>query len=498
MSDLLVVLPVLIPLLTAVLCIGCYMFPNTQRMISMAGTISLLVATVFLFLEVKEKGHLVLELGGWPGPWGIVWVADILSVLMIGVSALIYLAVVWYSLRVVSVKDHLRFYYPLLSFLMVGVNGAFATGDLFNLYVWFEVMLIASFVLMVQGGKRDQLEGGFKYVVINLFASLIFLTGIGILYGKLGTLNMADVARLMSDSNDAFLATTTVVLFVIAFGIKAAVFPMFFWLPASYHTLPSPVAALFAGLLTKVGVYTFIRAFTLLFHEKAVIFQDILLWIAAATMITGVFGAMSKFDVKRILSFHIISQIGYILFAVALFTHFGLAASVFYTIHHIIVKSNLFLVGGLIIHKTGSSDLKSIGGLYKAAPLLSLLFAVPAMSLGGIPPLSGFWAKFAVIRAAVEANTIWIAVVAVLVGVCTLYSMTKIWAEAFWKERPEDGSTPLEKQPSWIPSILLASLTLWIGLFPETLLNWSMLAADQLMNPAAYIEAVLENKAPTP
>jgi len=390
----------------------------------------------------------------------------------------------------------------LMHLLMMGVNGSFLTGDLFNLYVCFEVMLIASFVLMVHQGSPLQLEAGLKYVTINVLSSMILLAGIGMLYGKLGTLNMVDIARILQSTDESVLVNTTVVLLVIAFGIKSAIFPLFFWLPASYHTLPVPVVALFAGLLTKVGIYSYLRSFTLLFGHSTDVFGTILLWLGAATMVTGVLGAASQYHVRRILSFHIVSQIGYILFAMALFSEYAIAAAVFYTIHHIIVKSNLFLVSGLISNHFGSGDLKQMGGLYRKAPLLALLFSIPALSLGGIPPLSGFWAKLSVIKAALDKDVVWIAIVAALVGVLTLYSMTKIWVEAFWKAPVDSGDAPGEMQLIgcdavkgrklvWWPSLLLAVLTVMIGIFPQVLFDYAELTARQLLDTSFYINAVL-------
>jgi multicomponent Na+:H+ antiporter subunit D len=504
MSANLIILPILIPMATALVGLLRPASYRYQQIVGVGGAALLLVATIAVLLAVMEHSILVLRVGGWDAPWGIALVADKLAASMLVVSALIAFTTTWYSLRSVTKEITLRYYFPLVHFLMMGVNGAFVTGDLFNLYVWFEVMLIASFVLMVQLGRTVQLEGGFKYVTINILASFIFLSGIGILYGKVGSLNMADIARvLMASDDDAVFMNTTVVLLVVAFGIKSAIFPLFFWLPASYHTLPAGVAALFAGLLTKVGVYSYMRSFTLFFNQSADLFGGILLVLAAATMVTGVLGAASQFHIKRVLSFHIISQIGYILYAMALFTPFALGAAIFYTIHHIVVKSNLFLISGLIANRYGLHDLKRMGGLYQRLPLLAILFAIPALSLGGIPPLSGFWAKLAVIRAAVEADAVWVAVIAVLVGVLTLYSMTKIWTEAFWKGQPEgdlpkqnvDG-TAVGHRLDWVPCAVLAAVTVFIGLFPEPLMRFSMEAGAQLLQPEQYIETVLQSTRP--
>lgn len=458
------------------------------------------IASLYLLFETDKAGIIVFQAGSWEAPFGISFVADRFSAIMVAVSSFMGAAVAIYSLSEID-EDRLRkFFFPLYLILLFGVNGAFLTGDLFNLYVWFEVMLIASFVLTSLGGEKAELEGGIKYVSLNLLSSAMFLAGAGIIYGKLGTLNMADIAQKLAASPDSGWVISSSMLLLVAFGLKAGIFPFFFWLPASYHTPPSTVSAIFAGLLTKVGVYALIRAYTLMFVPIFSEVQGIILFLAIMTMVTGVFGAASHFDMRRILSFHIVSQIGYMILGLALMTPLALAAAIFYLVHHIIVKTNLFLVSGIVIRLKGTCDLAKVGGLVKSAPWLALLFFVPAFSLGGIPPLSGFWAKFAVVKAGLDAGA-WISVGAALaVGVLTLYSMTKIWAEAFWKKQPEDVDITSVPAPVgklvWMvaPVALLAICTVVIGLFGEPLFEFSERAAGQLMNPSEYISAVLPNE----
>ncbi|RQW83200.1 MAG: Na+/H+ antiporter subunit D, partial [Geobacter sp.] len=360
----------------------------------------------------------------------------------------------------------------------------------------FEVMLIASFVLLALGGHREQMEGAIKYVALNLIASTFLLSAIGILYGVAGTLNMADLARYLQGAPHTGLMTVLAMLFLIAFGIKSALFPLFFWLPASYHTPPAAVSAIFAGLLTKVGVYSLIRVFTLLFVRDIAFTHGLILLIAGLTMVTGVLGAVAQNEFRRVLSFHIISQVGYMILGLGLFTKAALAGSVFYIIHHIIVKTNLFLVSGVVRRLRGTLDLSRLGGLYRSAPALSLLFLIPALSLAGLPPLSGFWAKLALVRSALVAESYPIAVTALLVGLLTLLSMTKIWGKAFWGESPEadvgeSELSALSRLSLYLPMIILALVTVGIGCLAEPLYAMSLQAAEQLLNPAGYIDAVL-------
>ena len=499
--NIIVVLPVIIPLIFAVVMMFFRGNIQLHRLLNVVASVFSLATAFILLAEVYDSGIIVLQIGSWQAPFGISFVADLLSAIMVAITALIGFAVGIYSLGSMDEHRERFFYYPLLQILLMGINGAFLTGDIFNLYVWFEVMLISSFVLLALGGKRDQLEGAIKYVTLNLLSSAIFLASVGILYGIAGTLNMADLARKIPLVEQKDLVTVVSVLFMIAFGIKAAVFPLFFWLPASYHTPPIAVTAIFAGLLTKVGVYALIRVFTLIFVHDTNFTHTLLLVIAGLTMLCGVLGAASQNDIRKILSFHIISQIGYIIMGLALFSPLAIAGAIFYIIHHIVVKTNLFLVGGVIEKLKGSYRLKKIGGLYKLYPLLGLLFLIPALSLAGIPPLSGFWAKFIVIKAGLELKEIFIVIVALIVGLLTLFSMTKIWNEAFWKDDPTGENKKMvetisiEKR-SWrvlmyIPVVLLALITVFIGFNAEPFFNFANNAAIQLLNPAEYITKVL-------
>ncbi|ODT57940.1 MULTISPECIES: Na+/H+ antiporter subunit D [Paracoccus] len=492
----LLVYPIIIPLLTAVLA---YLFRNSPagRWISVAGTVALLMASIMLMAEVLEQGVVAAQMSNWQAPFGITLVADLLGAVMVVITAITGLATVIYTLSEIPERMERLGFHALLQMLMVGVVGAFLTGDLFNLYVWFEVMLISSFGLLVLGGTREQLDGGIKYVMLNLVSTIMFLAGIGLLYGLTGTLNMADLHLAVRGVENTGLLTTIAVMFMVAFGVKAAMFPLFFWLPASYHTPPVAVSAIFAGLLTKVGVYALIRMFTLVFDQDVAFTHTILLWLAVVTMVTGVLGAAAMNDFRRILSFHIISQIGYMVLGLALYTPLGLMGAVFYLVHHIIVKANLFFVAGVAKRIAGSTDLARIGGLYAHAPLLAFLFLIPAFSLAGFPPLSGFWAKYVVVKAALDLEMWFVAGVALGVGLLTIFSMTKIWGSAFWPAHPDGIKPRLSDLPTFdrvalmLPIIALAALTCLIGLFPEPFVQFAERSANQLLDPTDYVTTVL-------
>ncbi len=500
MTTIWLTLPIVTSLLTAV-ALFCTKH-KVSLMEGISGTSALITLAVAILLtrDVIQLGPQAVAFGQWMAPFGVVFVADLLTVAMVLVTAVIGVICVFYAAGDIRTKRSYGTFHALLHILLAGVYGAFLTGDIFNLYVWFEVMLIASFGLMILDANKKQIDGAVKYVILNLISTLFFLLAIGLLYGATGTLNLADLhtkAALIIPETKVLLAG----LFLFSFSIKAALFPVFAWLPASYHTLPSAVVALFAALLTKVGVYALMRVFTLVFPLPESGWQSTLMWVSALTMLTGVLGAASQFDIKRILSFHIISQIGYMIMGLAIYTPLAIAGGIFYIVHHILVKANLFLIGGYVERRYGSSHLGQLGGVYKAMPWLTFFFLVTAFSLAGFPPLSGFWGKFIVIKASLQTEGYWLAGTALLVGLLTVFSMSKIWNEVFWKKLQRDANEQNEieeqeitKQVSYLYCIPIATLTvlsLVIGFVAEPFYQFAVEAADQLLVPNAYIQAVL-------
>ena len=509
-----IIAPVLFSLLMGLLTLLLWRQKRAQELTNLIGSFLQMVIAFGVLYIVLNNGIQSLQIGGWEAPFGISFVADTFSSIMVVITGIMGFATAVYSLSYMTnckvanniFKGQFQFaYYPLLNIMFMGINGAFLTGDLFNMYVWFEVMLISSFVLLSLGGSRLQIEGTFKYVTINLIASAFFLVGVGLLYSMTGTLNMAHLAEIIPTIENQSMLTVVSLLFLICFGVKAAIFPLFFWLPASYHTPPISISAIFAGMLTKVGVYSLMRVFTLLFIGNIAYTHTIILWISGFTMVVGVLGAASQYDMRRILSFHIISQIGYMILGLAIYTPLAIAGGVFYIMHHIIVKANLFFVSGIANKLKGNYDVRKIGGLLNSYPLLAVLFLIPALSLAGMPPLSGFWSKFFVINAALLDHNYIISIVALAVGLLTLFSMMKIWNEAFWKDDPNPQHYKKEKM-AWvklfnkdyiymvIPVAFLASITLAIGFFPEPFFSIAERAASELMNPDIYINAVLGNQ----
>ncbi len=485
--------PILIPLLFAILLLFAWQKSRLQNILTMAGTILLLINVIYLLYLVITKGIQVMQIGNWPAPFGISLVIDVFSAILLVVAAFIGFIIALFAQAGMD-KPRIQYgFFPLFFFLLMGVNGAFITGDLFNLYVWFEVLLMASFVLITFGGERPQIEGAIKYVFLNLLASILFLSAIGLIYNLAGTLNFADLARVLPEIKSPGQVTIIAVLLLIAFGIKSAVFPLFFWLPASYHTAPVTITALFSALLTKVGVYSLFRVFTLVFIQDTAYTHTIILIIACFTMVTGVLGAAAQTDIRRLLSFHIISQIGYLLMGLGIFTRESLSASIYFMLHIMLAKTTLFLVAGMIGQLQGSYDLKKLGGLYANRVGLSILFLLPALSLAGLPPLSGFYAKLGLIVAGIHQNQGLVVIVALAVSLMTLYSMTKVWNEAFWKN-PYPGHEISSQAVSawmWIPTAAIVIVSLLLAIFSETILQLTQQAANQLLSPGIYIQAVL-------
>lgn len=457
-------LPVLIPVGGAAVTMFLGPRARLQRAITIAVLTALVAVCVALIYLADRQGTIVVNVGGWGttvpglGPLGIVLVVDRLSALMMVVSSVVLVGVVLYAIgqgiRDGDERQPVSIFLPTYLVLSAGVCYAFLAGDLFNLFVGFEVLLTASFVLLTIGASEDRVRAGIAYVMVSMVSSLIFLFGIALIYSATGTLNMAELAlRLEHVATGTRSALFAVLL--VAFGIKAAVFPLSTWLPDSYPTAPAPVTAVFAGLLTKVGVYAIIRSHSLLFPSGRL---DTLLLVAAlATMLIGIFGAIAQNDIKRLLSFTLVSHIGYMIFGIALANQSGMSGAIYYVIHHIIVQTTLFLVAGLIERQAGASTLRRLGGLAAASPLLALLYLVPALNLGGIPPFSGFLGKVALLQAGAQEGSVlaWVLVVgSVTTSLLTLYVMARVYSKAFWRSRAD---APEGALAAAAPSVLLVA-----------------------------------------
>jgi len=510
----LVPLVVLLPLLGAAAALIFGRRPGLQRLLTVIVLAAVLAVSIVLLVAVDAGGPLVVELGGWQAPFGIVLVVDRLSALMLVVSATVLLAVLVFSVgQGLADGDHetpVSIYYPTYLILATGVFNAFIAGDLFNLYVGFEILLVASYVLITLGGTEQRIRAGTTYIVVSLVSSLLFLASIAMIYGAVGTVNIAQISQRMNDIPVDVQIILQVCL-LVAFGIKAAVFPLSFWLPDSYPTAPAPVTAVFAGLLTKVGVYAIIRAETVIFPGAEL--NQALLVVALLTMVVGVLGAVAQADIKRVLSFTLVSHIGYMVLGVALGTAEGTSAAIFYIVHHIVVQTTLFLAAGLIERQGGSTSINRLGGMLKSAPLIAVLFFIPALNLGGIPPFSGFIGKLALFQASAEQGTTLTYVLigaGALVSLLTLYTLVRIWTLVFWRPAgdvegyesdlvanvSEAPGTTATQTVRTTPRLMVAAtaamvaVSLALTVFAGPLYALSARAGENLEGPSFYIDIV--------
>ncbi|MBX2851693.1 MAG: hypothetical protein KTR15_08115 [Phycisphaeraceae bacterium] len=524
MTDHRIILLCVIPLAAGLISIALINRKALSRLVGILSYTLMLGLSLSLLLKITaapdSESILVSQMGGWTAPFGISIVFDSLSGLLICAAAAVGLGAYVHSFSVISPVTERRYYHPLMQFLMFGVNLSFLTGDLFNLFVAFEIMLMASYALLTIGGSKAQLSQAYKYILLNVLASTIFLMAAGMVYGMFGTLNIADLARIVAEHEAANKELpagfkSLAVMFLLVFGLKGAFFPLWFWLPDTYYTVPISIAGLFGGLLTKVGVYTVARLFPLIFASDGTstiladgtmlggtspIIQTILIVAAAFTMFLAVLGAVSQHHVRRILSVHVISQVGYMVFGIAVMTGNALAGCAFYMIQHMVVKCALFLCCGVMEKHAGTDDLDKLGGLLKRDWFLGVLFFIAAMSLVGLPPLSGFFGKMVIIREGFFEGMWYLGVIGLVTGAITLLSMLKIWSYGYWN--PDQAPTTNKPEavkasckPAYAAITLLVVCALFLGLGAEAVYKVANRAGEQLDNPKHYITAVLGDDA---
>lgn len=488
----LLVTPVVIPLFIGMLLIIFQKNIQLQRVLSLVALFITSVISVVLMRQIKDEGIQTLQLGGWEAPFGITFVGDMFSALLLLATSVVSICCLIYAFSSIGRKQEKLYFYPLFLFLVTGVNGSFLTGDLFNLYVCFEVFLVASYVLITMGGEKRQLGESLKYIFTNIISSAFFLIGVAYLYSITGTLNLAHLSIRIAEIGQDGLVTTVAFLFLIVFALKAGLL-LYYWLPGSYSVPPTAIASIYAALLTKVGIYAIFRMFTLIFYHEPQITHLFIGILAAITMVLGGLGAIGYWDVRKILTFNVVISVGFILAGLVSLTPVGITGSIYYLLHDMLIKGLVFMIGGTIIHVTGTSNLKEISGLIRLHPLLGWMFFIAALSMVGIPPLSGFLGKVFITEGTFEANYVWLGGIGLLASLFILYSMIKIFMNAFWGEtilsaEQEKGVTKGLLLP--IALLTVASLTLGIG--AEGLASYVAQAAEELLNPSHYINAVFD------
>ncbi|WP_042461367.1 Na+/H+ antiporter subunit D [Neobacillus dielmonensis] len=492
----LIVLPILIPLLTGAILIFLNKKIVAQRIVAVFSSILTMIAALFIVQKVHNEGIQSLNISSWEAPFGITLVSDMLSALLILTTSIIAFCCLLYSFKSIGEEREKHYYYSVFNFLLVGVNGAFTTGDIFNLFVFFEVMLMSSYVLLVLGGTKIQLRESIKYLLVNVISSALFVIAVAFLYSVVGTLTMAHISERVSQiSADGMpgILTVIAVMFLIVFGLKGAIFPLYFWMPGSYYAPPAPVLALFGALLTKVGVYSITRTYTLFFyHDKGFAFQ-LLSILAILSIVVGVIGAIAYWDVKKIIIYNIIVAVGVILYGVSVMNPASIKGAVYYLIHDMIIKAALFFLVGIIINLTGSANLKKMSGLIGRYPGVGWTFFIASLALAGIPPLSGFVGKLLIVQGGFEGKSFFGAAIVLMSSLLVLFSVMKIFINGFWgQNQTYEGE---EKAPvKWllIAPVILVAISALYGVNSEAILPYIAQAADTLVDPQIYIEAVLK------
>jgi multicomponent Na+:H+ antiporter subunit D len=499
-ADWLIPAPVVFCLLAGSVLLMLRKRTDLQPLIAIPALVILSALTLGLLAHVVINGTATMTMGRWLPPFGISFTVDALGAFFAATSSLVALAAGIYGRSDVDHSGQRYGFYPFLLLIMAGVLGAFMTGDIFNLYVWFEVLLISSFGLLVLGSERSQLDGGVKYAFLNLIATTLFLVATGYLYGLFGTLNMADIAVKASELRAAAPLMTLVTLFLLAFAMKAAAFPVNFWLPASYHTPKLVVSALFAGLLTKVGIYALLRILGMLFPVERLELSYIIAIAAALTMVLGVLGALAQNDIRRSMGFLVVSGIGVMMAGLAIGSPAGLSGTIFYAAHSMVVMTALYFAIGIGAQLGGSFMLTSAGGLYARNATLAFVTLMLFLSVSGLPPFSGFWPKVMLVKASLDIGAWWLAGAILVTGLLTTITVGRIWALAYW--RPAQAEAAEQAAAQTLPAGAVAALaglvilTIGAGIWPEPVMVLVQDAARGLIDPSAYVLSVFPGEVP--
>jgi multicomponent Na+:H+ antiporter subunit D len=496
-ADWVVVLPLVLCLMGAAATLMLRRSGALTFMFSLLVLVGVIACEITLLLRVLENGPLSMTMGKWLPPFGISFAADIFGAGFALAAAVVTLVVLVYAQGERGADSGRDGFHSMVLLLLAGVTGSFLTGDLFNLYVWFEVMLIASFGLIVLGGTPAQLDGAVKYGFLNFLGTTLFLMALGLLYGLLGTLNMADILRVATAANPAAMAGVAALL-LLAFGMKAAVFPVNAWLPAAYHTPPAVISALFAGLLTKVGVYAMLRALVVLLPASRDLLEPVLVGIAVLTLLVAPLGAIAETNLRRSIGFLVIGGIGSVLAGIAIPSLAGVSGAGLYVFHAILTMTALYLVAGLVERQTGEVDTRRMGGLYAAGTPVSFLFFALVLATAGVPPFLGFWPKLLLLQAGLAESgwTGWLVAAAlVLNAVLTLIAGSRLWAHMFWRSAPAAPvvAASTSDAGNWLrvgATGALVALVVAAGLWPNGMFEAARLGAPDLLDPARYVAAI--------
>ena len=495
MTDILPLLPVLVPVIAGIVMLftgrrNVYL----QRVIASATGLILVILSVVTIIYIAGNGMAVTHVGNWNAPYGISMVIDMLAALLLFGTAIVTFTVVVFSFQSIGAVRERFFYYPMVMFMITGVNGAFITGDIFNMFVFFEVFLLASYVLITIGGTKIQLQEGFKYYLVNVISSNFFVLSVAYLYVSVGTLNMADIhQKLSAFEGDAAILTIIAVVMLFVFATKAGLFPFYFWLPGSYFAPPIPIMALFGALLTKVGVYAIARTYSLFFIDNIGFTHQMLLFLAILTIVMGSVGAIAYTDMKKIIIYNILIAIGVITAGYAMMDEAGTIGATYYLIHDIIIKAGLFFLIGFIIYRTGESDINRLGGLIKIHPVAGWTFFIAALGIAGVPPFSGFYGKLFITESLIDNGHVFSAIIVLLSSLVVLYSIMRIFISVFWGENMDFSKLkPISYDKLLFSSFVMIALVVILGFGADIFYPIFESAAQSLYDPASYSGYLLE------
>lgn len=489
----LLMMPLIIPFLFSVIMLFIGKKPKVHRVIAALAGLFMIIVSIMIVVSVYQNGTLHTNVGNWPAPFGITVVYDMVAALLVLTTAILTFFVIIYSYQSIGIERETYYYYPMLLFMITGINGAFTTGDIFNMFVFFEVFLIASYVLIVIGSTKKQLREGFKYLVVNIVSSNFFVLGLGYLYSITGTLNMADIhVKLASFDGNKDVMTLVSIVFFFVFLTKAGIFPLYFWLPDSYSAPPLPILAIFGALLTKVGVYAMMRTMSLFFSFDQSFTNTIILALALITIIIGCIGALAYYDLKKVMIYNIMIAIGFIFVGITMMDLTGLVGAMYYLIHDMIIKAGLFLIIGFIIYRTGKTNAKEIHGLMSVHPVTGWMFFIAAMSLIGVPPLPGFYGKLFIVKSAFENGYYVAGIVVLLSSLVILYSIIRIFIQVFWgKPAIQSELRQIKYDKLLFSSFALIILSVVFGFTADMLYPLFEMAATSIVDPSTYADYIM-------
>lgn len=490
MSSNLPVFPIFIPLLFAAITIFFKNKISIQKKLTLIANVIVIIFSTISLIKIKDSKILFLEMGNWISPFGITLSLDGLSSILVLTSSIVFLATLIYSFKSIDVASESSFFYPGFLLIMTGINGAFTTGDIFNLFVFYEILLMASYLLLLVGSTKEQLKSSISYILMNVFAGSLFVISVGYLYTIVGSLNMAHISKIITSLDDKRGLYLVGAVMIFVFAMKGALFPLFTWMNRAYAAPPIAVSVIFSALLTKVGLYSIIRTYSLFYYESTFI-KYFLLYLGIISIIVGFIGVIFQKDLKQIVIFNIVISLGIMVVGIVPLNIFSIKGTILYLINDILLKSVLFTIIGIIIYICNAKYISNYG-LLKKYPTLTWTFFITILCLAGIPPFSGFYGKALIIKGLIQENYILGAIVVSFSGLIIFYSLIKIFLTVFYGEK----NTNIEYKPLsktlLLPVITILAIAIIIGFSNNIIDTFLSQTTSTILEPEKYIEIILK------